>query len=96
MYHHDPNVFPDPEVFRPERWLVSDGEFNELKKYMMPFSRGSRMCVAMKYVISQISLFTKRTDVPLKTHFTFLIACTILVFPFLFFSFLSFSFFFFS
>lgn len=53
MYHHDPNVFPDPEVFRPERWLVGDEEFHELQKYMMPFSRGSRMCVAMKYVSLQ-------------------------------------------
>ncbi len=50
MYHHDPNVFPDPEVFRPERWLVDDEKFNDLQRYMMPFSKGSRMCVAMKYV----------------------------------------------
>ena len=48
MYHHDPNIFPEPQIFRPERWLVSDEEFNKLERYMMPFSRGSRMCVAMK------------------------------------------------
>ena len=74
MYHHDPKIFPEPEVFRPERWLVSDEEFNKLERYMMPFSRGSRMCVAMKYVslqfpyICSISIFPL-IAIPSPDHF---------------------------
>lgn len=48
VYHHDPKVFSDPDVFRPERWLVGDKEYNELEKNMMPFSKGSRMCPGLK------------------------------------------------
>ena len=50
LYHRDPNVFPDPESFRPERWLVGDQELSEMEKNMMPFSRGSRKCPGQKYV----------------------------------------------
>ena len=73
MYHHDPIIFSDPNVFRPERWLVSDEEFNELKKYMMPFSRGSRMCVAMKDVLPPTFLRTEHTNFP-QTHMDFIFA----------------------
>ena len=50
LYHFDPNIFPEPETFRPERWLVSEEASKELEKNMMPFSRGSRMCTGIKYV----------------------------------------------
>ena len=43
-------MFPDPLVFRPERWLVN--ETTELEKNMISFSRGSRNCLGMKYVYS--------------------------------------------
>ena len=51
VYHHDPNVFSEPESFCPERWLVGDEKVNELEKNMMPFSRGSRQCPGQKYVL---------------------------------------------
>ncbi len=50
VYHHDPNVFSDPEAFRPERWLVDAAELSEMEKNMVPFSRGSRSCPGQKYV----------------------------------------------
>ena len=56
VYHYDPNVFLNPESFRPERWLVGDKDISELEKNMMPFSRGSRQCPGQKYV----SLFPVR------------------------------------
>ncbi|KAF7303415.1 hypothetical protein MIND_00570000 [Mycena indigotica] len=50
--HRDPAVFPSPETFLPERWLVSSKEDSEaetarlaqMSSYMMPFGTGSRMC----------------------------------------------------
>ncbi|KAF6227140.1 hypothetical protein HO133_008582 [Letharia lupina] len=56
IYHHDPNVFPDPEVFRPERWLVGDNESTELEKNMMPFLRGSRMCPGINLAYTELYL----------------------------------------
>ncbi|KAI0750628.1 cytochrome P450 [Daedaleopsis nitida] len=48
--HRDHEVFPSPETFLPERWLVApdvEGEDERLvrmSQYLMPFGVGSRMC----------------------------------------------------
>ena len=45
----DPELFPDPFAFQPERWVKSeDGE--RLDKYLTNFSKGTRSCVGQKYV----------------------------------------------
>lgn len=42
------DIFPDPEAFKPERWL-NDGKYNDaLAKYLVTFGRGTRRCVGMK------------------------------------------------
>lgn len=41
----DPSLFPQPEVFRPERW-IEDGQ--RLSKYQVSFNKGSRQCIGMK------------------------------------------------
>lgn len=52
--HYDPTIFQDPAEFRPERWLVKDGDGNvignneELKKSLLTFGRGSRACIGEK------------------------------------------------
>ena len=39
----DPEYFPDPEQFNPQRWLTEDGKIKEeLKSY--PFGFGRRVC----------------------------------------------------
>jgi cytochrome P450 len=44
--HLDPEVFPEPEKFQPERWL---GEHDvRMHKYLAPFQKGSRDCVGKK------------------------------------------------
>lgn len=49
IQHHDERVFPDSYSFSPERWLDEKGEQRRaLEKYMVAFSRGSRMCVGMR------------------------------------------------
>ena len=40
LLHDDPRFFPDPRTFRPERFL----EQPNLRKHLIPFSRGSRQC----------------------------------------------------
>lgn len=41
---HDPRCFPDPESFKPERWLGEDGIEIPPDKYFVAFSKGNRMC----------------------------------------------------
>lgn len=48
LMHSDPRVYPKPFVFIPERWL---GEIDPaMHKSYVPFCRGSRNCLGMKYV----------------------------------------------
>ncbi|KAL2836682.1 cytochrome P450 [Aspergillus pseudoustus] len=41
--HRDAKVFPEPEVFRPERWLGDAGK--QLQPYFITFSAGARGCI---------------------------------------------------
>ncbi|KAL1669886.1 cytochrome P450 [Schizophyllum commune] len=42
--HLNPQVYTDPETFRPERWLEEGADALE-SAHFVPFSRGSRMCL---------------------------------------------------
>ena len=44
FFHQDPAIFPEPESFIPERWLVSQAEVERLEKFWNPFGNGSRSC----------------------------------------------------
>jgi cytochrome P450 len=41
--HRDPKVFPDPETYRPERWLGHDAK--DLQAAFITFSTGARGCI---------------------------------------------------
>jgi cytochrome P450 len=41
---HDPEMFPDPEEFRPERFLDEDGNFQDDPKIALAFGAGKRIC----------------------------------------------------
>jgi len=44
-----PDIFPEPEVFRPERWLDKNGKLStSLDKYLVAFGKGSRQCLGIK------------------------------------------------
>ena len=42
--HYEKSVFPEPKIFRPERWL-GGSESKTMDKYLVPFSRGGRKCM---------------------------------------------------
>jgi cytochrome P450 len=52
LIHYDPEIFPDPETFRPERWL----ENPRLDKYLVAFSRGSRQCIGINLAYAELYL----------------------------------------
>ena len=57
MIHMNPNLFPAPQDFRPERWLQKDAESVEsLTKYFIAFGKGSRSCLGMNLVYAQMYL----------------------------------------
>lgn len=50
--HLNPNIFPDPFSFQPERFL----ENPRLKRYLMSFSQGSRQCLGMQLAYAELYL----------------------------------------
>ncbi|KAK6592778.1 cytochrome p450 [Botrytis cinerea] len=54
LMHYDPDVYPEPKVFKPERWL---GEINSkmLRNYV-PFAKGSRDCLGTELAYAEISI----------------------------------------
>jgi cytochrome P450 len=53
--HRDPNYFPDPERFRPERWL--DGLAARLPKFAYyPFGGGQRLCIGSHFAIMEAAI----------------------------------------
>lgn len=65
--HENEDIFPEPQVFKPERWLPLNTEGQRLMKYMAAFGKGSRQCVGMELGKAEIltalgawsSLFSK-------------------------------------
>lgn len=44
--HRNPDVFPNPEAWRPERWLnATEAEQKEMSRWFWAFGSGGRMCV---------------------------------------------------
>ncbi|KAJ5729166.1 Cytochrome P450 61 [Penicillium malachiteum] len=45
---HDPEVYPEPDVFNPDRWITGDAE-SKTKNWLV-FGAGSHDCLARRYV----------------------------------------------
>ena len=61
VLQHDPEVFPDPESFQPERWLIeSKEELANMEKHFFSFGAGSRVCIGRN-----ISMIEMRKIIPL-------------------------------
>lgn len=44
--HRNPEIFPDPDSWRPERWIdASEAQLKEMGKWFWAFGSGGRMCV---------------------------------------------------
>ncbi|XP_071034289.1 cytochrome P450 3A8 [Parasteatoda tepidariorum] len=52
--HHDPEYYPDPEVFNPDRFFY--GERNAFKNIFFPFGSGGRECVGKNFVLMQVKM----------------------------------------
>ncbi|VDN32020.1 unnamed protein product, partial [Gongylonema pulchrum] len=50
MVHRDPRYWPDPEVFKPERFI--DNELKHPYSYI-PFSAGARNCIGQRFALME-------------------------------------------
>lgn len=44
--HYNPELFPDPYSFDPDRWLQLDS--SKLDQHLVAFSKGPRSCLGVK------------------------------------------------
>ncbi|KAJ5937807.1 cytochrome P450 [Penicillium verhagenii] len=54
--HMNPEIFPEPENFEPERWLRAAERGDKLHRHLVAFSSGSRQCVGMNLAYCQMYL----------------------------------------
>ncbi|KAJ5663377.1 hypothetical protein N7507_004108 [Penicillium longicatenatum] len=52
----DPEIFPDPHAFDPERWMRAAAKGEPLQRYLVNFSKGSRNCLGMHLAYAEIYL----------------------------------------
>ncbi|KAH7372075.1 putative P450 monooxygenase [Cadophora sp. MPI-SDFR-AT-0126] len=74
--HRNPEVFRDPLVFNPDRWLGEAKEVAEMKKWFWAFSSGGRMCIGIHLAMAEMTTLTAavyrtyRTSVKAGTEHT--------------------------
>ena len=54
---HDPEIYPDPEEFKPERFLNEDGSVRDDPTLSLVFGIGKRICPGRHFVDATIFIF---------------------------------------
>ncbi|TFK47488.1 cytochrome P450 [Heliocybe sulcata] len=56
--HLDSSIFPEPEVFKPERWIEEDGSISKtLESWLVSFSKGPRSCIGQTMAMAQLYIY---------------------------------------
>lgn len=50
----DPDVFPEPKTFDPDRWVRAAQEGKRLDRFLVTFSKGSRMCIGTNVAYAEL------------------------------------------
>ena len=53
---HDPEVFPQPDEFLPERWLDPNGSANQHPRNYLVFGSGPHKCIGLEYAMMNIAI----------------------------------------
>ncbi|KXT10258.1 hypothetical protein AC579_10049 [Pseudocercospora musae] len=56
IQHMDPEYFPEPTKFKPERYLGDEATVRETMRNLVPFGRGQRACLGMYLAWSEMYL----------------------------------------
>ena len=54
--HRDPNFFPYPDEFIPERWLGASGRAVGFDEVFVPFGMGPRVCIGMRFAMIETTI----------------------------------------
>ena len=55
LVHENPDIFPEPRQFKPERWLQGNSN-GRLDRYLVPFSKGTRACLGINLAYAEMYL----------------------------------------
>ncbi|KAI0285797.1 CyP450 monooxygenase, partial [Russula aff. rugulosa BPL654] len=55
---HDPEIYPDPEEFKPERFLNEDGSVRDDPTHSLVFGVGKRICAGRHFVNAALFIYT--------------------------------------
>ena len=55
---HDPDLYPEPEAFKPERFLDEDGALRDDPVITLAFGVGKRICPGRHFVDSTLFIVT--------------------------------------
>ncbi len=53
---HDPEVYPEPDVLNPERWLDPQSSANTNPKNYLVFGAGPHKCIGLEYALMNIAI----------------------------------------
>ena len=53
--HHDPEFFPEPERFKPERFLKENAD-NIIPYTWRPFGSGNRVCIGQRFAMMEMKI----------------------------------------
>ncbi|CAB4066304.1 CYP2U1 [Lepeophtheirus salmonis] len=56
-FHRDPDFFPEPLEFKPERFLTEDGSRVKKDEHFLPFGLGRRICMGESLARHQLIIF---------------------------------------
>ncbi|EEQ28280.1 benzoate 4-monooxygenase cytochrome P450 [Microsporum canis CBS 113480] len=54
--HMDPDIFPHPESFNPERWVEASKQGQYLNRFLVAFGKGSRQCLGINLAYTELYL----------------------------------------
>ena len=55
---HDPELYPEPEEFKPDRFLNEDGTFRDDPILTLAFGAGRRICPGRHFVDAELFVMT--------------------------------------
>jgi cytochrome P450 len=56
LVHHDPDIYPEPQAFRPERFIESEGGKAPGTYTWLPFGGGRRRCLGASFALLEMKL----------------------------------------
>jgi cytochrome P450 len=56
LVHHDPDIYPEPNAFRPERFLESEGGHAPGTYTWLPFGGGRRRCLGASFALLEMRI----------------------------------------